>query len=63
VLFFPPNCKSQKQPQDQGIIAALKKRYKYLYLKEVLNLADMNEDEERQLCKSGRRLQRGAAGV
>jgi len=36
---FPPlNCTSWKQPCDQGIIAALKKRAKYFYLKDVMSL-------------------------
>jgi hypothetical protein len=29
IVFFPPNCTSWKQPCDMGIIAALKKRFKY----------------------------------
>lgn len=35
VFFFPPNVTSVYQPLDQGIISAMKKRYKYLMLKEV----------------------------
>ena len=35
VEFFPPNCISWKQPCDMSITAALKKRYKYLYFKDV----------------------------
>ena len=53
VCFFPPNCTSWKQPNDQGIIAALKKRYKYLNLKEVLNFTDLDEDDARQLHEFG----------
>jgi hypothetical protein len=34
VVFFPPNYTSWKHLCDMGIIAALKKRYKYLYLKD-----------------------------
>ena len=36
VVFFPLNIMSWKQPCDQGIIAALKKRAKYSYLKDGL---------------------------
>jgi len=41
VLFFPPSCSSWKQPSDVGIIAALKKSYKYLYLKVVLDFFEV----------------------
>ena len=37
VEFFPPNCTSWKQPCDMGIILALKKRHKYLFLVDVLD--------------------------
>jgi hypothetical protein len=37
VVFFPSNCTNWKQLCDMGIIAALKKRYKYLYLKDILD--------------------------
>jgi hypothetical protein len=43
VVFFPPNCTSWKQPCDMGIIAALKKRYKYLYLKDILDFYKLDE--------------------
>jgi len=43
VVFFPPNCTSWKQPGDMGIIAALKKRYKYLYLKDILDFYELDE--------------------
>ena len=32
IMFLPPNCTSWKQPMDLGVIAALKKRYKYIYI-------------------------------
>lgn len=41
VVFFPLNCSSWKQPCDLGIIAALKKRYKYLYLKDVSTFTNL----------------------
>jgi hypothetical protein len=43
IVFFPPNCTSWKQPCDMGIIAALKKRYKYLYLKDILDFYELDE--------------------
>jgi hypothetical protein len=43
VVFFPPNCTSWKQPCDMGIIAALKKRYKYLYLKDIFDFYELDE--------------------
>jgi hypothetical protein len=44
IFFFPPNCISWKQPCDMGIIAALKKRFKYLYLKDVLDFYELDEE-------------------
>jgi hypothetical protein len=49
IVFFPPNCTSWKQPCDMGIIAALKKRFKYLYLEDVLDFYEL--DEEAKLRK------------
>jgi hypothetical protein len=43
VVFFPPNCTNWKQPSDMGIIAALKKQYKYLYLKDILDFYELDE--------------------
>jgi hypothetical protein len=44
IVFFPPNCTSWKRPYDMGIIAALKKRFKYLYLKDVLDFYELDEE-------------------
>ena len=63
VVFFPPNCSSWKQPCDMGIIAALKKRYKYLYLKDVLNFYELDENLKALKKEQAKRLPRGAAGV
>jgi len=45
-----------------GIIAALKKRFKYLYLKDVLDFYELDEAKLRKKMQ-GQRLRRGAAGV
>jgi hypothetical protein len=63
IVFFPPNCTSLKQPCDMGIIAALKKRYKYLYLKDVLDFYKLNDEAKNQKKDQGRKLRQGAAGV
>ncbi len=63
IVFFPPNCTSWKQPCDMGIIAALKKRFKYLYLKDVLDFYELDEEAKLRKKMQGRRLQRGVAGV
>jgi len=63
VVFFPPNCTSWKQPCDMGIIAALKKRYKYLYLKDILDFYKLDEQLKQQKRELGKRLRRGATGV
>ena len=49
VKLFPANCTSWKQPCDVGIIAALKKRYKFLYFKEVLNFYQLGNDARADL--------------
>ena len=46
VVFFPPNVMSWKQPWYQGIIAALKKRAKYLYLKDVMEYYDEDKAQK-----------------
>ena len=48
IAYFPPNCTSWKQPCDMGIIAALKKRYKYLYLNDVLAFCALEEEAKNQ---------------
>jgi hypothetical protein len=63
IAFFPPNCTSWKQPCYMGIIAALKKLYKYLYLKDVLGFYELEEDVKRRKREQGERLRRGSAGV
>jgi DDE superfamily endonuclease len=63
VVFFPPNCTSWKQPCNMGIIAALKKRYKYLYLIDIFDHYELGEDIKTQIQNQAKRLQRGSAGV
>ena len=63
VVFFPPNCTSWKQQCDMGIIAALKKRFKYLYLSDILSFFDLDADSKEQLQSAARGLRRGSAGV
>ena len=46
-----------------GIIAALKKRYKYLYLNDVLSFYDLDAELKEMKKHAGVRLRRGAAGV
>jgi hypothetical protein len=63
IIFFPPNCTSWKQPCNMGIIAALKKRFEYLYLKDVLDFYELDEEAELRKKMQGRKLRHGAAGV
>ncbi len=63
IVFFPPNCTSWKQPCDMGIIAALKKWYKYLYLKDILNFYELDEQLKQRKRELGKQLQWGATGV
>jgi hypothetical protein len=46
-----------------GIIVALKKRFKYLYLKDVLDFYELDEEAKLRKKMQGRRLRRSAAGV
>ncbi len=62
-VFFPPNCTSWKQPCDMGIIIALKKRFKYLYFKDVIDFYELDEEAKLRKKMPRRRLRRGAAGV
>jgi hypothetical protein len=63
IVFFPPNCISWKQTCDMGIIVALKKRHKYLYLNDVLDFYELNDEAKNRKKNQGRRLRRRAAGV
>ena len=63
VKFFPPNMTSWRQPMDMGIIAAVKKRYKYLMIKDILAFHDLPEDVKNQRKRHCETLRRGAAGV
>jgi len=56
IVFIPPNCTSWKQPYDMGIIATLKKRYKYLYLKDVLDFYELNDETKNRKKNQGLRL-------
>jgi len=63
VEVFPSSCASWKQPCNQGIIAAFKKRVKYLYLADVLEYHGLNEVQKQQKQDQVGRLPRGAAGA
>jgi len=56
LVFFPPNCTSWKQPCDMGIIVVLKKRYKYLYLKDILDFYKLDEQLKQWKRELGKRL-------
>jgi hypothetical protein len=46
-----------------GIIVALKKQYKYLYLKDVLGFYELNDEVKNQKTDQGQRLRQEAIGV
>jgi hypothetical protein len=46
-----------------GIIAVLKKRFKYLYLKDVLDFYELDEEAKLRKKMQGQKLRRSAAGV
>ncbi|XP_070551006.1 tigger transposable element-derived protein 6-like [Ptychodera flava] len=47
LIFFPPNTTSKLQPMDQGIIQALKLKYRKRQLQHIIAL--MDEDKSRQV--------------
>ena len=59
VRYVTSNITSQKQPCNLGVIAAVKKRYKFLLLKYVLpfNLLD---NDNKQLVKEDSKFRRGS---
>ena len=63
MVFFPPNCTNWKQPCGMGVIVALKKRYKYLYFKDILDFYELDENLKTHKKEQAKRLFRGAAGV
>jgi hypothetical protein len=46
-----------------GIIAALKKRYKYLYFKDIVDFYKLDEQLKQRERELGKRLQWSAVGV
>jgi hypothetical protein len=46
-----------------GIITVLKKRFKYLYLKDVLDFYELDEEAKLRKKMQGRRLRRGVVGI
>ena len=63
VIFFPANVTSWKQPMDMGIIAALKKRYKYHLIREILTYHDSPENVKIRLEDAAKRMRRGSVGL
>ena len=61
--LLAPNVTSWKQPCDLGIIGALKKRYKYLNLNDVLTFYTLNEASKNMVLDQSKQLRRGAAAV
>jgi len=60
---FPQIAQVGNSPYNMGIITALKKRFKYLYLKDVLDFYELDEEAKLQKKMQGRRLQCDATGV
>lgn len=52
VLYLPPNCTSVQQPMDCGVIAALKTRYRFMFLDRTISLFE-KRDSLRRLASRG----------
>ena len=52
LVYLPPNTTSKTQPMDQGIIQALKARYRSFLAKKKLNAMDHNVEFEWNLLKA-----------
>ncbi|KAH9104003.1 hypothetical protein LEN26_015144 [Aphanomyces euteiches] len=63
IAFMPPNITARYQPMDQGVIAALKKRYKFKLYEELLRIHDKTNIERESLTKLVLSMKRGTAGV
>ena len=63
VRLFPQNVTSWKQPCNLGIVGALKNRYKYLYLNDVLTFYTLNVASKTMVLDQFKQLRRRAAGV
>ena len=63
VVFFPPNVTSWKQSMDMGIITALKKRYKFLMMKDIIAHHDSPQRVKDQLAVACSKMKGGAAGI
>jgi hypothetical protein len=63
VKFLPPNVTAWKQPMDMGIIAALKKRYKFLILKDIIGFNDLPATARESMQQAVQAMRRGAAGI
>ena len=63
VKFFPPNVTAWKQPIDMGIIAALKKRYKFLILADIIAFNDLPAGAKQSMQQAAQIMRPGAAGV
>ena len=60
VRLFSPNVTSWKQPCNLWIIGALKKKYKYLYLNDVLTFYTLNEASKNMDLDQSKQLRRAA---
>lgn len=59
VIFLPPNCTSMFQPMDAGVIAMLKKNYRYILLHKMLE----TYDERLMLREQSKGMQSGTMGL
>ncbi|RHZ18691.1 hypothetical protein DYB37_009540 [Aphanomyces astaci] len=63
VAFLPPNCTAWRQPCDLGIIAAMKKRYKFLMLPDVLSFYELYNVVKDSVERAAKKKRPGSAGV
>ena len=62
-MFLNSNVTNWKKPCSLGVIAAVKKIYKFLLLQYVLSFYQLDNDNQQSLKEEGSKFCRGSVGV
>ena len=61
VVMLPPNCTAMFQPMDSGVIAMIKKNYRYLLLSMYIDMFESREQLHKDAVELG--MRRGTKGL